>query len=172
MIFRVIRKIYRKMYKNRIRKKYRITHTINIYGNVDLSNPNIIFNKNVSLYSGVQIWGTGQITLDDNVAIGKDTIIFASKPMTIGKNTSIAAQCYIIDSDHGIKKGQLIREQPLNSSPIHIGQDVWVGAGSKILKGSYISDGSVIGAMSLVNGLTDPYSINVGIPTKKIKERE
>jgi acetyltransferase-like isoleucine patch superfamily enzyme len=116
--------------------------------------------------------GRGQITLGDNVAIGKDTIIFAHKPMFIGNDTSIAGQCYIIDSDHDIARSKLIREQPLEAEPIHIGNDVWIGAGCKVLKGSYISDGSVIGAMSLVKGFCEPYSINVGIPARKINERE
>jgi acetyltransferase-like isoleucine patch superfamily enzyme len=171
MIVKVLSKILNFLYHQKIKKKYNVRHNINLYGKVDLINPNIIFQNNVSLYSGVQIWGDGQITLEDNVAIGKDTIIYASKPMVIGKNTSIAGQCYIIDSDHGIKRSMLVREQPLESKPIYIGEDVWIGAGSKVLKGAYISDGSVIGAMSLVNSFTEPYSINVGMPTKKIKER-
>ena len=169
---KIVKKLKRMLYQYYVKKKYKIKNTINVYGKVQLDNPNIIFGNNVSLYSGVQIWGDGQIKLGDNVAIGKDTIIFAHGPMFIGNDTAIAAQCYIIDSDHGIKRSQLIREQGLESQSIYIGNDVWIGAGSKILKGSYISNGSVIGAMSLVKGHTDPYSINVGIPTKKIGERK
>ncbi|MCM3788892.1 acyltransferase [Domibacillus indicus] len=175
MIFRLIRKINKKilnkMYLYEIKKKYKTNNLINVYGRVQLDNHNIVFGKNVSLYSGVQIWGDGIVTIGDNVAIGKDTIIFAHKPMHIGNNTSIAGQCYIIDSDHGMKRSYLIREQELESQQIYIGEDVWIGAGSKVLKGSYISDGSIIGAMSLVKGFTEPYSVNVGIPIKKISER-
>lgn len=171
MICKILNKTTKWICINKIRKKYKTSNLVNLYGKVQLDNPNIIFGNNVSLYSGVQIWGDGQITIGDNVAIGKDTIIFAHKPMYIGSNTSIAGQCYIIDSDHGIIRSQLIREQPLESEKIYIGSDVWIGAGCKILKGSIISDGSVIGAMGLVKGFTEPYSINVGIPTKKIGER-
>jgi len=169
---RAINKVSSKLYLYKIRKRYNTQNLINLYGKVQLDNPNIIFGNNVSLYSGVQIWGDGQVSLGDNVAIGKDTIIFAHEPMYIGSNSSIAGQCYIIDSDHGAKRSVLIKDQKLQSLPIYIGEDVWVGAGSKVLKGSYISDGSVIGAMSLVKGITEPYSINVGIPIKKINERK
>ena len=162
----------RKLRKYRIKKIYKLQKSINIYGKVQLDNPNITFGNNVSIYSGVQIWGDGEIILGDNVAIGKDTIIFSHNSIYIGSDTSIAAQCYIIDSDHGIKKASLIREQALESQSIYIGKDVWISAGCKVLKGSYISDGSVIGAMSLVKGFTEPYSINVGIPVKKIKDRK
>ncbi|WP_346934833.1 acyltransferase [Clostridium sp.] len=172
MICRISNRIMRQIRLNRIKKIYKTSNLINLYGKVQLDNPNIIFGNNVSLYSGVQIWGDGQITIGDNVAIGKDTIIFAHKPMYIGSDTSIAGQCYIIDSDHGIVRSSLIREQPLDSEPIYIGRDVWIGAGCKILKGSIISDGAIIGAMGLVKNIIEPYSINVGIPVKKIGERD
>lgn len=165
------RKIEKSLYTYVIKKKYNLKKHIEISGKVTLDNPNIFFGENVSLYDGVQIWGTGKVELGDNVAIGKDTIIFSNHSITIGDNTLIAAQCYIIDSDHGILKNQLIRTQKLVDSKVYIGCDVWIGAGSKILKGSHISDGSIIGAASLTNKLTEPYSINVGIPSKKIGER-
>lgn len=171
MINRIVNKIMKMITVNRIRKKYSIKK-INIHGKVQLDNPNISFGENVSLYQGVQIWGDALITIGNNVAIGKDTIIFAHEPMYIGDDTLISAQCYIIDSNHGIEKSTLIREQSLKAEPIYIGKDVWIGAGSKILKGSYISDGSVVGAMSLVNGFTEPYSVNVGIPIRKISYRK
>ena len=175
MILKIIKKIFNKLktqlYLKQVQKKYKTKKTIKVYGKIQLDNPNIIFGDKVKLYSGVQIWGDGKITIGNNVAIGKDTIIYANNSMTIGNDTSIAGQCYIIDSDHGIGKSQLIREQPLETDSIYIGNDVWIGAGTKVLKGSHISEGSVIGAMSLVKGFTDPFSVNVGIPTKKIKER-
>ncbi|WP_214709011.1 MULTISPECIES: acyltransferase [unclassified Exiguobacterium] len=172
MICKIFNKIKNELAVKNVQNKYKTKSAIKIYGEVRLDNPNIIFGNNVSLYPGVQIWGNGMITLGDNVAIGKDTIIFAQESMTIGNDTSIAAQCYIIDSDHETSRSQLIREQPMQSESIFIGQDVWLGAGCKVLKGSYISDGSVIGAMSLIKGYTSPYSISVGIPAKKISDRK
>lgn len=172
MLSKIIKIANNKLDLYKIKKLYKTNNKINLYGKIQLDNPNIIFGNNVSLYSGIQIWGDGEITIGDNVAIGKDTVIFAHQPMYIGNDTSIAGQCYIIDSDHGIKRSSLIREQPLESESIYIGSDVWIGAGSKVLKGAYISDGSVIGAMGLVNGYTEPYSVNIGIPVKKIKDRK
>lgn len=83
----------------------------------------------------------------------------------------IAAQCYIIDTDHGMAKDNLMRNQENSVSPITIGEDCWIAANVTILKGSVIRDGAVIGAKSLVKGEVQPYTINVGIPAKKIKDR-
>ena len=50
-------------------------------------------------------------------------------------------------------------------------EDVWIGADARILSGVKIARGSVVGASSLVLEDTEPYSINVGIPSKKINTR-
>ena len=52
-----------------------------------------------------------------------------------------------------------------------IEEDVWIGADVRILSGVKIGRGSVIGASSLVLKDIEPYSINVGVPAKKIKSR-
>lgn len=91
--------------------------------------------------------------------------------VSIGNNTVIAAQCYIIDMDHGIEKSMLISKQPNTVSPVLIGEDVWVAAGVKILKGSCLGDGCIIGAQSVVKGRIAPKAIAVGVPAQTKKER-
>lgn len=57
------------------------------------------------------------------------------------------------------------------SKDIRIGNHVWIGARSTILKGSYIADGSIIGHSSIVNkNLFEPNSIYVGQPARKVKD--
>jgi len=52
-----------------------------------------------------------------------------------------------------------------------IGNDVWIGCNSTILRGVTIGNGAVIGANSLVNKDVPPYAIVVGSPAKIIKYR-
>lgn len=52
-----------------------------------------------------------------------------------------------------------------------IGNDVWIGENVTILGGVTIGDGAIIGAGAIVTHDIEPYSINVGIPSKKIKYR-
>ncbi len=169
-------------FKNKIRKSYReyifkcrTGCKVNLVGDVILINTNIKIGRNVTLYPGVMLFGDGRIEIGDNVDIGNNTIIYASKfggGVTIGGNTLIAAQCYIIDTDHGIKAGRLIRNQGNTVSPISIGKDCWIAANCTILKGAKISDGAVIGAKSLVKGTVESNSISVGIPARHLKFRE
>ena len=52
-----------------------------------------------------------------------------------------------------------------------IGNRVWIGEGTTVLKGVSIADGRVIGAKSLVTkNIKEAGSISVGIPSKVIKE--
>jgi galactoside O-acetyltransferase len=55
---------------------------------------------------------------------------------------------------------------------VDIGRHVIIGSGSVILPGTCISDGSAIGALSLVQGTIPPSAIYAGIPAKFIRERK
>lgn len=54
---------------------------------------------------------------------------------------------------------------------ISIGNDVWIGCNSVILRGVNIADGVVVGANTLVNRDVPPYAIVVGNPAKIVKYR-
>lgn len=125
------------------------------------------------LFSGAYLWGTN-INIGNRVQIGMNTVIFSKKGVTIGNNTSIAGQCYIIDTNHGTKDGQLIQDQAdeVAEEGIVIGNDVWIAAQCMILKGAKINDGAVIGAQTLVNCEIPKNAIVVGTPAKIIGYRK
>ena len=68
-------------------------------------------------------------------------------------------------------KEKLIKHQPYISKDITIEEDVWIGSSSVIMAGVTIGKGSIIGAGSIVTKDVEPYTINVGSPCKKIKDR-
>lgn len=169
---RVLNKIMR-LYRNKI-FYLKTGYRANIVGNMTLINRNVSVGENVTIYPNVMFFGDGKITIGDNVDIGNNTIIYASKSggVTIGNNSMIAANCYLIDMDHGIEKRKLIREQSNKVSPIIIGEDVWIAANSVVLKGSIIGDGAVIGAKSLVKGNIEENACVVGVPATLLKYRK
>ncbi len=170
-----IRNKFKRWYRKRYFKEFTKNKNIpNLVGEITLINPNIKIGKNVTIYPDVMLFGDGLIEIGDNVDIGKGTIIYASKSggVKIGNNTVIAAHSYIIDMDHGIKRGELICKQENSTSPVVIGSDCWIAAGCKILKGSIINDGAVIGASAVVKGEIPKNAIAVGVPAKVKKFRE
>ncbi len=52
-----------------------------------------------------------------------------------------------------------------------IGNDVWIGCNSTVLRGVSVGNGAVIGANSLVNKDVPPYAIVVGSPARVVKYR-
>lgn len=146
---------------------------VKILGDLYVFNKNVDIGKNVTLYPGVTFIGDGKIVIGDNSKIGQNVIIHASSNggVVIGSNVSIAAQTYIIDSNHKIEKENLINSQGIETKQVNIGNDVWIAANATIIKGANIQDGAVIGAKTLVNKDIAPYSINVGIPSRKIGDR-
>lgn len=170
MIKKIIRKINGYLFMCRTKSKFRPR----ILGKVYVENKNVNIGKNNVLYNNVKFWGNGSIILGNNVKIGDNTMIYSSinGGVFIGDNTIIAANSYIIDMDHGIKKDMLISEQEPNVSAVYIGSDCWLGEDVTVIKGARLGDGCIVGAKSLINKQFESYKVIAGIPAKVIKERK
>lgn len=144
-----------------------------ICGKIIIENRNIKIGKNIILYGNVKFWGNGPITIGDNCKIGDNTMIYASKNggVHIGNDSLIAANCYIIDMNHGLSKENIIMKNPCEVQPVFVGDDCWIGEGCTLLKGTKLGKGTVVGAKSLVNHEFGDYKIIAGIPAKVLKER-
>lgn len=106
-----------------------------------------------------------EIHFGDNVFINDGTIIYSLKKISIGNNVLIGNRVLIYDSDwHGIS-GNIIKTEP-----VEIGNNVWIGAGTIILKGVLIGENSIIGAGSVVNKNIPKNSIYAGNPAKFIRK--
>ena len=173
---RIINKIQR-MWRRAVFCRYTKNKksNISIIGTLTLINPNIKVGNNVTIYPNCMFFGDGLISIGNNVTIGNGTIIYASANgggVEIGCGVQIAAQCYIIDTDHGLKKDRPIREQGNTVQPIKIESESWIAAGCKILKGSHIGYGAVIAAGSIVKGSIPKNAVAVGALAKVKKFRE
>lgn len=135
----------------------------------------IIIDDYVVLDKGVTLLPMyGHISIGAHTKISPYTIIHGpGKGVNIGKNGLIAGHCLFISANHNFNRTDIpITEQKENSKGITLEDDVWVGAGCRILDGVTIGEGSIIGAGSVVNKSIPPYSIAVGVPAKVIKSRK
>ncbi|MDY0051616.1 MAG: acyltransferase [Aliarcobacter sp.] len=156
---------------------------------------NIELNRNIKVHSNVTLDATrGKIKLGTNVILNRFCFINANKGnvfigngteinnftlingiggVFIGTNVLIGPNVQIISYTHNFKdKNMTIKEQGIEKKSIIIEDDVWIGASAIILAGITIARGSVIGANCVITKDTEPFSINVGIPSKKIAIRE
>lgn len=115
----------------------------------------------------------GHVTLGDDCFVGAYTILNGFGGITIGNNALIAGHCHIVSGDHGYGDLSMpMSQQPITGKGIVIEDDVWLGAGAKILDGVRIGQGSIVSAGAVVNRDVAPYSIVGGIPAKLIKMRD
>jgi acetyltransferase-like isoleucine patch superfamily enzyme len=113
-----------------------------------------------------------RIYIGENTVIGRHCMITAKNLIRLGDNVLMGAYVQIIDTSHGVKAGQIIRDQKAEIGEVVIGNDVWIGAGAKILMNCHIGDGAVIGANAVVTEDIPPYAIAVGIPARVIRFRK
>ena len=114
----------------------------------------------------------GPISIGANCSIHAYSILDSGGGLTIGNNVRIAAHSVVVASNHVFSdSSRPICEQGLSVKGIVIEDDVWIGAGARILDGVTIARGSVIGAGSVVTKSTQPYSIVVGVPAKIVSSR-
>ena len=114
------------------------------------------------------------IEVGDNTFINHHCCIWAapSGRITIGSDVLFGPNVAVIASNHGMKLGQLIREQEWKDEDIEIGDDVWLAANVVVTAGTKIGRGCVVGAGSIVTNDLPPYSICCGSPAKVIRQRE
>ncbi len=67
--------------------------------------------------------------------------------------------------------GALTDGHPASKGDIRIGNDVWIGRGSRILSGVTIGDGAAIGAYSVVTKHVRPYAVVAGVPAREVRRR-
>lgn len=118
---------------------------------------------------GAKLLVNGELFLGNNFSVTGDALIICAKKISIGNDVMIAWQSIIMDSDqHRIynHNNEYINED----KEIKIGNNVWIGAKSLILKGSSIEDGSIIGAnTTITKSFTEKNSIIAGTPARIIK---
>lgn len=116
---------------------------------------------------------------DASIIIGRDVIInnslviIADKDeIKIGANSLIGDHVKLYNSDfHPLNpEDRLMGRKNYQHAKINIGQNVWLGSFSIVLKGVTIGDNSVIGAGSVVVGDIPPNVVAAGNPAKVIKQ--
>jgi len=114
-----------------------------------------------------------RIVLGDDVGISGGTIC-AALSVTVGSGTMLGANVTVADTDFHPVDHPARRYAPMpDSQPedaVTIGNNVFVGTGAIILKGTTIGDNCVVGAGSIVKGAFPAGSILAGNPARVVRQ--
>ncbi|GAA1370526.1 acyltransferase [Peribacillus frigoritolerans] len=141
-----------------------------VLGKVNISRPykdtELNMGDNVSLYQNVGFFldsPGAKIVVGDRTFINRRSEILCMESVNIGNDCAISWDVVITDTDYHQLNGEIFVK------PVVIGNNVWIGCKSTILKGVTIGDGAVIAAGSVVTRDVPSGSIVGGNPAKVIK---
>jgi acetyltransferase-like isoleucine patch superfamily enzyme len=153
--------------------------------------------KNVKISSKASIYNPEQMEFGDFARV--DDFCLLSGKVTIGRNVHIAAFCNVAGGEAGITfedfsglaygchvfsqvddySGHALTNPTVpdkytfvSHSPVIIRRHALLGTNSVIFPGVVLEEGTSVGAMSLVNKSTEPWSIYIGIPARRLKARK
>ena len=145
------------------------------------------YENNVSLGYGSKLHRFGYFK---NVTLGNCSYIAPwsrAINLEVGNFTSIGSHLSVGSSEHDYRRKSMSpifsfknnatsfsliqKSENHQSVKTKIGHDVWIGTKVYVKAGVRIGDGAIIGACSVITKDVEPYSIVVGNPGKKIKNR-
>ncbi len=143
--------------QHRSRSIWQVTGRVDFGGTADLGH-------------GTKIAVSGALVVGNRVIVAAESAIVAQHEVCIGDDALISWDVLIIDTDgHGVydAAGRRINA-PM---PVRIGNAVWIGCRSVVLKGVEIADGVVVAAAStLTRSVEVPNAMVGGSPAKIIRE--
>lgn len=118
---------------------------------------------------GAKLLVEGTLHFGNNISITGDALIICAKKITFGDDVMVAWKSAIMDTDqHAIY--DKAHNQINHDQEITIGNNVWIGSQSLILKGANIKDGCIIGAnTTITKSFSESKSVIAGTPARVIK---
>jgi acetyltransferase-like isoleucine patch superfamily enzyme len=194
ILFKFLNKVFYNIYKASGKLKcilYKITlgENVSVIGNPIISrseNDEIKIGSDSSLISKSKYTALGvnkpvilrTLYTNAKIIIGKDcglsgTVICSAEEIKIGNNCLIGADVVITDTDfHSIQpenRRYERRKEKINHGRVKIGNNVFIGTKSIVMKNVEIGDNSVIGAGSVVTKSIPANVIAAGNPAVVIK---
>jgi acetyltransferase-like isoleucine patch superfamily enzyme len=125
---------------------------------------------NVAVFEGVYLFELETLSIGNNVSIHQMCYLSAAGGIFIGDDVAIAHATTIMSTEHNYSDLLLpIREAGCQAATVTIGNDVWIGAGVRILAGVTIGEHVVVGAGAVVVRDLPARSVAGGVPARVIK---
>lgn len=155
----------------KIGQDVKISRKVSIYSPENISIGNHVRIDDFSILSG-------EIEIGNYVHISAYTALYGKFGIKIGNFCGCSPRTIIFSATDDFSGeymiSPLVPEEYTNlqKGPVELKDFVQIGANSIIMPNIIIHEGAVTGAFSFIKNDLEEWSINVGIPAKKIKERQ
>ena len=109
-----------------------------------------------------------RLTLHDRACLGDGAVAYSLGPIELGARCTVAQEAYLCAGTHDFADPDL----PLQTAPIVIGEDVFVGARAFVLPGVTVGARAVVGAASVVTRDVPPGAMVAGNPARFLRQRD
>ena len=114
----------------------------------------------------------GTLRIGDKTVLGRENTLNCYLDLHVGAQCIVADWVYVCDFDHRFDEvGMPIKDQGIVKTPVRIGDDVWLGVKSSVLRGTDVGQGTVVAAHSVVRGTVPPHSVVAGVPGRVVRDR-
>lgn len=115
-----------------------------------------------------RIWYPPLLEMHDGALIAERVICYNQAKITIGKSALVSQGAYLCAGTHDVDDPNF----QLVQKPITIGEAAWIAAEAFVGPGVFINEGAVLGARSCAFSDLEKYSVYIGNPARKIRERK
>lgn len=127
--------------------------------------------RNVLIFGAPRIYNAHNLIIGDNVFLNDNFWCNAKGGVKIEKNVIIGPSVIIHSSNHNYSDpNRPIKLQGHTDKPVHIREDVWIGAGVTVLPGVSICSRVVLAAGAVVVASIDTPGVYGGVPAKILKK--
>lgn len=135
--------------------------------------------RKVVINRGFRASGWQNITLGNDVAIGRDCLFMCTRaPIVVGDHVMFGPRVTVITGSHrmdlvGRYMTSVTNEEkrPEDDSAVVFEGDNWIGANATVLSGVTVGKGAVIAAGAIVTKDVPPYAVVGGNPARCLKMR-
>ena len=111
----------------------------------------------------------GEVIVGQRSLIGFGSVIIG--PVVVDDDVLLAQNVVLSALNHNYEDTRRpIREQGVNTRPIHVGKGAWLGAHAVVLPGVRIGTNAVVAAGAIVTKDVPDYSIVVGSPARVVRK--
>lgn len=128
--------------------------------------------KLLKMHNGakLRVRNNGNLKIGNNFGMSNGCVVTAYENISIGDNVMLGPNVLIYDQDHDYSADGGIAAMKFKTSPIKIGNNVWIGANTLILRGTTIGDNCVIGGGTILKGTIPPNRLVIQKRNTEVKK--
>lgn len=126
--------------------------------------------RKLKMHNGakIRVRKGGKLEIGKNFGMSNGCVVTAYDHIKIGDNVMLGPNVLIYDQDHDYRAEGGVAAMKFKTTPVVIGNNVWIGANTLILRGTTIGDNSVVGGGTVIKGEYPPNSVIIQKRTTEV----